>query len=550
MAPTPPQQALTIFLIKDGKELKEIVPEKSRLTYIPFNIAGQDYDLYAKKTRAYPPTWARFFPDAIDKTKLGKSSSPGAVLLTMVDDRKYALTFGSGRYLLHDECREEHFGLKTVLNSVSKVRSIDKNSFDSINGKTRTQASREFPIGLFGIDVEKDLLKAVTGIPSDKAFGSRMSGIDGLSVMAGITIEEVPDFIRKIYHQYTLEDYKKGDFAFVDQIRPIKNKSLIESLDKVLVTKLNIKPVDPAEIELILPDIVDFSDLEHFRYEHKPSSPENLLDISLKTFLTTCENKRWDITLDMLKSRYVYSTHANDEVRKAGTIHRCLLAEIDQDGAKYILSEGKWYLVDGTYLQKIDNFVASADRYPHALPVFRHDDGEGEYNEYVRDNVDGFYMLDRDLIHPEKSQSIEFCDLYSEANGSKDIVHVKVGKSSSALSHLFSQGTVSAEAFLEFPEIRTQVDVKLRKYGLSIANPAAKINTSDYRIVFAIIRKKGSKLPFFARVNLRQAFRMLTKWNYSPMLAEVDIDPAWLLKKNLTKKAAKKAKSSSTLSTT
>ncbi len=540
MPPELPQQALTIFLIKEGLKLASIIPTHKRLTHQPFDVGDQKYDLFSKKPISKPPKWANFFPAGVDKAKLGKTSSPGAILLTTVDGRQYAFTFGTGRYFLEEECREDRFGLKVVLNSVSKVRSIDKDSFDSINGKTRTQASREFPIGLFGIDVEKDLLKAVTGIPTDPTLGSRMSGIDGLNVIAPIDIFKVPEFLRKLYLQSTREDYKKGDFAFVDQISSVSNKMLIDELNEELARQLDTRSFITGEIELILPDIVDFSEIEYFRYKHKPTNPENLLDISLHTFLTTTEDEGWDISVDLLKSKNVYSTHSNDEVRKVGSIFRCLLAELTLKGHQYVLSDGKWYSINSDYISKLDAYVAGVDMYPIPLPAFKHDKGEGEYNEFVRDSMKGYFLLDKDLVHPEKSQTFEFCDLYSEINGPKDMIHVKVGKASSSLSHLFSQGTVSAEAFLEFPEVRKQVDEKLRPYSLSIPKPEEKITTSDYRVVFGIIRKTGSKLPFFARVNLRQAFKMLGKWNYQPMLSTIDIDPAWLLTKSVTRKAKKK----------
>lgn len=542
MAKAAPQQGLTVYLIKAGKVAKEIVPTGGKLSHQDFNVQNQDYRLYTIRSKPSLPKWAEFFPVEVDKTKIGKTTSAGAILLLKVDGLQYALTFGTGRYYVDEKTVEDNFGLKIVLNSVQTVRSIDKNSFDQINARTRTQAGQESPIGLFGIDVEKDLLRAVTGVPTDKTLGNRMSGIDGLTVLVSLKFSDLPEYLRKLYLRYTSNDYKKSDFSFVDQIRAVTDKPLIDLLDADLVTKIQAKPVNLDEVEMILPDVVDFTTVGEFTYKNTQSKLERLNDIGLTTFLTTAEDNHWPIDLDTLKTRSVYSVNSNDEIKPIGRLYRCLWAETVHGGKKYVLSAGKWYCIDEDFLTKVNDFVGNAARYNVNLPEFKHNKGEGAYNKDVAKNVAGFYCFDTKLMHPEKKQRFEFCDLYTEAYGAKDILHVKVGKSSSAMSHLFNQGTVSAETFLEFSECRKELNGKLLPVAMRIADPTAKLDANQYRIVFGVIRPVGSKLPFFARVNLRQAFRILTKWNFNPVLAEIPINATWLKTKNVTKKVAKAAK--------
>lgn len=541
---------LCIFQIKAGKTVDLIVPEYdgAKVNSYRFRVGEQEYNLYAKPNPSHPPSWESFFPAEVPRDILGESASSGAVLLTTVEDRRYALTFGTGRYLLREDCYEERFGLRIVLNSVESVRSIDKDSFDAINGKTRTQASKDSPMGLFGFDVERDLLKVVTGTPpASLDLGDRLTGMDAIYVLSGTTIDRLPDLLRRLNYQSRLETYKDGQFAFVDNIRPISESEKIETLDAVLFEMLQEPPENRAAgLDFILPGIVDFKEIQYFAYHDYVRSPSRYHDIGINSFLDAARANNWPLDTGSLRQRPIFSVDANDEFHKLATAYRCILGEFSHEGTKYILSEGKWYAIADSFLDGVNDFVRDQPRYD-GLPVYAEGITESKYEEkdYNRDvaaNGTGFLNFDRKLLRPESNQEFEFCDLYTEKDGFKDIIHVKIGKSSSALSHLFSQGTVSAETFKMFADCRRQLNDHLLPAHMRLADPNAELNLPEYRIVFAVVRKAGSGLPFFARVNLRQAFRAIKNWGFTPYLAEIPMDPVWSAIRNVDKKARKAAR--------
>jgi uncharacterized protein (TIGR04141 family) len=47
-----------------------------------------------------------------------------------------------------------------------KLRSIDKKTFEAVSLHAREQASEDSGTAAFGLDVERDLLRAVTGTPN------------------------------------------------------------------------------------------------------------------------------------------------------------------------------------------------------------------------------------------------------------------------------------------------------------------------------------------------------------------------------------------------
>jgi len=96
-------------------------------------------------------------------------------------------------------------------------------------------------------------------------------------------------------------------------------------------------------------------------------------------------------------------------------------------------------------------------------------------------------------------------------------LHIKNSSSSSTLSHLFSQGTVAAEAFKREAEFRKRVNDNIIEANSSFASPfinhEESITSGDYAVVFAVMRKPyrngAMALPFFSKVAYRDAKRRL-----------------------------------------
>jgi uncharacterized protein (TIGR04141 family) len=105
-------------------------------------------------------------------------------------DRVFALTFGTGRFHLKQDRLEESFGLHVALNCIGEnvVKRIDKYMLDTLSRHTREQASREATASEVGLDIEQDLLRAVTGTPAESGFGKWISGADTLHLSGPIGI--------------------------------------------------------------------------------------------------------------------------------------------------------------------------------------------------------------------------------------------------------------------------------------------------------------------------------------------------------------------------
>ncbi|MEW8692239.1 MAG: TIGR04141 family sporadically distributed protein [Candidatus Thiodiazotropha endolucinida] len=522
----PPQITLTIFLIKKDKDdIDSFLPDNESLdSYTIQNGSDTIGYLFVKLPRSKPPGWGKFFKNYINAKDLGKASSTGGVFVVRASERWFAITFGQiGRYLLEPECWEERFGLLVSLNSIGQeqIKSIDKLTFDALATHSRVQTSQEAAWQEFGLDVEQDLVRAVTGTPSDPELGHRLTGMDALRVSANITIEQLPGLLMQYQSQFNAKTYKKH-FPWVDQIAEVKGRYLKEELDSVLVE--HIRAQNFERCWMAVPHMEEWSRIDGFRYGSGKRHPMHH-DTHLPEFLEEVRDPA-NVTIERLRQRQVYCFGDDDQQINQWSVYRCIYCELDHGGSSYLLSDGKWYCVTRDFVQEVDEHFSQIERYSKEFPEYD-DDSEGAYNERVAAGVqNSCVLMDKKLIaFGGGYNKFEFCDLYTLE---KEIIHVKRYGQSSAFSHLFAQGTNSGELFHTQPEFRELVNQKLpASHRLNDSNKRPE--PGEYQVVFAIVSDvEGPDLmiPFFSRLNLRSAVRRLEGYGYRVAIAKIPVNPA------------------------
>jgi uncharacterized protein (TIGR04141 family) len=229
------------------------------------------------------------------------------------------------------------------------------------------------------------------------------------------------------------------------------------------------------------------------------------------------------ICVAALKTHFVHVNDANCQCINTWSAFRCLYAEIPMDGKTYILRNGTWHLVNNDFMQRIDEFLKGIEIDSEKLPTYNHAN-EGDYNASVVDNNAAIELMDkRNIAVGGPYDKIEFCDLVR--NG-KDLIHVKYYRSSATLSHLFAQGSVSAETFVKYGDFRKKLNEKLPP-SIRLSDPSARINPDGFRVIFAIATTKEipRELPFFSKVTLKNAVMTLEAMSFRVALATIEVDP-------------------------
>ncbi|MEK7315628.1 MAG: TIGR04141 family sporadically distributed protein [Candidatus Eisenbacteria bacterium] len=500
---------LTIYLLKEGREVvDQILTEHTRLIHREVRGIG---NLYVRPSRAHPPAWADLFAGSVDFSTLSvDQANSAAILLVGAGGRMFALTFGHGKGFLEPGSWEERFGLLATLNSLDpkRLRSIEKRSFDAIARHSREQAARDVSADEFGLNVEQDMLRAATGKPTDATLGTRLTGMDALSITVKVELRDIPAMLERYLTQSRSEEYKQH-YPWVDHIREVEDPELKEELDTALVESIQ---AGDDRVWMAVPEMIDWTDVAGFRYTPSQRNPLRD-DIHVVDFLASLRGPE-RLTAQGLKQRKVYCFSESAEmITHQWPVYRCLYFEAERDGTTYLLTDGKWYAINRDFVAQINAEVMSVTASSANLPDYD-DASEKEYNERVAGaDTARFVLLDgKPIRHGGGQSSIEFCDLLTLG---RDIIHVKRYGGSSVLSHLFAQGLVSGEAFHTDSGFRAKLNEVLPATH-RLADPAQQPRASDYKVVFGVVSRdeRPLRLPFFSKVNLRFAARRLQGFGY------------------------------------
>ena len=165
----------------------------------------------------------------------------------------------------------------------------------------------------------------------------------------------------------------------------------------------------------------------------------------------------------------------------------------------------------------LNDRVDDLDTSTLTLPNWSRSDPEGTYNEKVAED-NGHLLLDKRTVHLPGSTPIEICDRLSRE---RQLVHVKKNSGSSGLSHLFSQGVVSATALQDDEEFRALAAQRVAELenGHDFNIFSERWVTSELEVAFAIMHARWEQgpsrvLPFFSKINLRRSVRDLESRGY------------------------------------
>jgi len=519
---------LSIYLIKKNHTKHEDILKEYNPPLKEITLEGTG-TFYYGDSYTFTPSWLKkFFGAGLgDNIQIYSASAKGLLLVNIKKNEKertFAVTFGYGWQFLRPGVYEERFGLKTALSLIDpdNLRKISKKNMVTVPKDTSEQLSKSGVAADFGIDIEQDLLRSITGKSIDeKKYGKTVTGKDALSLSVKIDMSSIKDFLKLCYERYLSNDYKKN-FEWIDQFTEIKDVELVDELNSKLIENLKNNNLDKTW--MAVPEIVDWEYVSGFKYSQRKAE-ELKDDIDIATFLSSLSSdEKKSIDLGFLKRKTIYCIGAeNDEVKNQWNAFNCLYCEEQDEKKTYLLSNGKWYEIELEFAQQVntDFETLRTNRSSVDLPSYGHQN-EADYNKKVPLSDSNICCMDRKMInHGGGYSKIEFCDLMTKDN---KLIHVKRYGGSSVLSHLFLQGLVSGELFLGDPQFREKVNNKLPD-GFKLEDVRTKPKPADYEIIYAIISTKpdGLDIPFFSKVSLRNAKKRLEIYGYKVSLLKIAI---------------------------
>jgi len=513
----------------------------------PFGpVRGTDFEakLFTVVTPPHEPTWAPFlaegFADPHTSVEFPRTGSSGALLVLRLDgdDTYFAFAFGfMGRHLLRDTAPERTYGLRTALNLIyprdgsadpGKVVSVDATRRSSRVLRSRLQANRASTFETFEVDHFRDVLTAATGRPADDAtWGTRINGGDALNFSADVGFAQLGRVCRRVDQAHDRIDYRDR-FGWLDHIQPVTTPWRLEVLRSVILDRLRNRD-DLGAFDLAPPEIVDWTRVDAFRYHFEARRHGKHPDLRPIDFLNGVQaaGELDDLSLEYLQRKRISALDGSDHIAGQWSVWRCLSCEFTLGDDTFILDEGAFFQVERNFLDNLNHQIDGIAVAAVGLPVAEAGMREADYNRLAVERLAPHaVLLDREVIRSSAiSTGVEICDILTS---SRQLIHVKRHLGSSDLSHLFSQGFVSADLLQNDADFRALSHAKVTGLTADAAFHMFDdgLETGRFEIVYGVIAKWGQRslaaaLPFFSKVTLRKTVQDLANRGFRVSFAKI-----------------------------
>ena len=498
----------TVYLIKAGVTDPDQIFKDANLLK---KASDHGFAVYYKDSVPQPPKWLPFLASHFKvEEKSFANSSAHAVIVAKVNERYLAVPLGMGVHLLNMAKIEYNFGLKVAINCIpeDELRQMDLTTPEASSQKTKKQAVKSSTPEEFGVNKQKDILRGVAGkLPKGHALGERIEGKDCVRLTKRITTPEgLQQLCAELLSCAASEEYKQH-FPWIDNMAIISDPVLISELFEDLLAAIKSSSLDNMHVST--PRYVEnFYDYEGYVFtgNRKRTKGKDVYHFPTMADVIADLGEECIAALDreaLSKSCKVHLKDADDNLEFGWPLSRCIVWETEKLGSKYLLCEGLWYRVEASFYGQVGDFFTARVR-DLGLPAYDETfKRESEYNAHVCDTVEGAYLFDLGHAKARKkyiAAQNEVCDIFHGAN--KAFIHVKVGKSSSDISHLFRQGVFSARTLKSDPQALEAFRQHLRDYGCPEDMIHMPYTPSNYKVVFAVVlnEKHAKDIPFFSKV--------------------------------------------------
>lgn len=433
-----------------------------------------------------------------------------------------AVSFGTAHHGLNPEAFERSFGLRVVLNAVSRsnLRGLDIATLDATTVQRRVQTSRNADLRTFGMDTDRDLLRLAAGVPSDRGFATSLAGKDALTIHTRLEPSQLSSYCAHAVELYMQKNYQR-DFRFIDHIVPVRDRHLVATLDDMVFDELSsLVNGKPSDLHLSLPDVLnpdDAYDVAYFGAGLKPGSKQAFSELDIADYVAELRNGKFS-SLDMvtLKTSHEVRAIVNGQADRAHKqrVYNCFVLEAEKDNHVFVLFDGSWFQVDREFHTSVETDFAKmvAKKSFVASTTAR---TERDFIVALNSDID-LLNLDQVKLSPAGANgaNLEPCDFLSRR---KQFIHLKDGHDSAPISHLWNQGLVSAESFVRDADFRARLRKAVqtrqrqsKKSGFEkiLPDQRHRPDPTEYTVVFGIMRTPYSRskilgLPFFSKVSFR-----------------------------------------------
>lgn len=216
-------------------------------------------------------------------------------------------------------------------------------------------------------------------------LGETVSGSESLMLRLPCNIDNITDVANRILEAYESEEHKEN-FDWVDQIKTVKNKAIIQKLNNALIQNLSgLDENGKAKVWAAVPDCLDYEEVYEFKIGEKKQA--RVYNDKEKQYIIGVINGMLDITA-LKKLKIIAVSSSDTTVLDQWSAYRCLYAEVNGGDSVYLLIDGKWYEIADDFCGEVkdgyDKTVIKKDEY-----IDYNHEGEAAYNKELAQSLSG-----------------------------------------------------------------------------------------------------------------------------------------------------------------
>ncbi|MFI9026917.1 DUF6119 family protein [Streptomyces sp. NPDC053560] len=550
-----PTLRFNCFLLREGLDSHE---EAFRPQYRPgkpggmrkladSQVAPEGCAAYLKDMSEKQPSWAKLLAPAFPELQAVLNYSNRLVIFLPVADRVFAVCFGYGSSTLEWSWIEANFGLKFA------ARRFDSNAMSGIGSRRIDASARSQWVQIPANSSISDFEVELDGEFTRKLVGRLENGIDfpdmgavvatdSVSFKVDTDLMKVRNILLKMLDIAEAGDANK-DLAFIDSLEPLRLKSdEVKDLEKLLVDTLfgdrarkpQGKPLDQLAVSSLNVHILSFAPPDDVSVEnvhdfvvYKNDLVEDFEVMHVDAIRRALAKFPGKFGVSCLGDIKIQARDSNGEaVSMAKPLKHWLVFEAGDQSRRYLLTLGKWYALAEKYTEKLDQDLSQIADVTDVLQLIDWDDWgpkknwEKHFNQKATEGRSDLVCLDRHKLYTEDRDEVEACDLL-HADGY--LIHVKPYSGSQTLSHLFSQGFVSAQTIISDSAYRSSFVEAVRSLNADLVSAASNVPPKfvTYAVAFDGDQKIPQDLPTFSKVNLRSFSKRIKMLGSVPTLARI-----------------------------
>jgi uncharacterized protein (TIGR04141 family) len=451
------------------------------------------------------PAWLRALKPHLTVPTLlnSRGGSPSAVVLVERGQSTFILTFGHAWMYLDPLWLEPDFGRRVALNAVPPTKVLELNS-EQVFARwhvSKERSPQATSVRDFGVTLDRDLVAALEGVPSEPLFGGVVRGSTSLRMK--IIFASLPAVLDRAGTLFLSDAYKKR-WPEIDNLTPVSLESEILALNALLDKDFKSGAVEASGV-LFAPSFrrgdVEFAD--NFVLGRLSSSPPFSPYLQYSFWKRYLLKHKKTPSVQTAKETKVHMMDVNGEAFETRTVYDCLGYELSKDNIPYILSSGIWYKAETNFVSGVARQLKLLADGGVTLPAWDGIVHEDAYNKNCC-SASGMILFDRKIVHYGGDRSkFEFCDFMHTKK--RTLFFAKIASRSSGCSHLVEQVKRTIELFFGpdsgfRQKLKKFVDHKHPKLGSTWLD--ARPRPGDWKLCLVLMGRAKEELPLFARCSV------------------------------------------------